>query len=166
MRRSAQYTSQKSVGDELAGDFDTGMYGTQLAFSYASTIFTLARTSVDTNSEVRSPFGGYPGYTSILVEDFNRAGEDTWLIGLSYDFAAIGLNGLSAFSNYVRGDTPDSGSAASPDQKELDFTLDYRPGWRLLKGLWIRARAGFVNRHHAGDINDYRIILNYSVPLH
>ena len=166
VRFSAQYTSQKSVGDELIGEFDTAMYGTQLAFSYASAILTLARTSVDTNSEVRSPFGGYPGYTSVQVEDFNRAGEDAWLIGLSYDFSGIGLDGLSGFSNYVLGDTPDSGSGASPDQKELDFTLDYRPGGRLLQGLWIRTRAGFVNRHHAGDINDYRIIVNYSVPLH
>jgi hypothetical protein len=166
VRISAQYTSQKSMGDELIGDFDTGMYGTQLSFSYASAILTLARTSVDRDSGLRSPFGGYPGYTSILVEDFNRAGENAWLVGLSYDFARIGLDGLSAFSNYVRGDTPDSGSSASPDQKELDFTFDYRPGWRLLKGLWIRARAGFVNRHHAGDIDDYRIIMNYSIPLH
>jgi hypothetical protein len=166
VRLSGQYTAQKSIGDELIGDFVTGMYGAKLAISYESVILTLARTCVDTNSEVRSPFGGYPGYTSVLVEDFNRAGEDAWLIGISYDFARIGLDGLSAFSNYVRGDTPDSGGAASPDQKELDFTLDYRPGGSLLEGLWIRARAGFVNRHHAGDINDYRIIANYGIPLH
>jgi len=166
LRLSGQYTAQKSTGDELVGDFDTRMYGARLAMSYNSLILTLARTSVDRNSGIRTPYGGYPGYTSILVEDFNRAGEDAWLIGLSCDFARIGLDGLSAFSNYVRGDTPDRGKVASPDQKELDFTLDYRPGGSLLKGLWIRARAGFVDRNHAGDINDYRIIVNYSVPLH
>ena len=98
---------------------------------------------------------------------FNRAGEDAWLIGLSYTFSRFGLDGLSAFSNFVDSDTPDNGSAASPDQQELDITVDYRFPGELLKGLWIRARAAFVDQDGTGadDINDYRVILNYSIPL-
>ena len=33
--------------------------------------------------------------------------------------------GLSAFLDYAKGDTPDSGTAASPDQDEFDYTVDY-----------------------------------------
>jgi hypothetical protein len=165
---SVQFTDQRSTGDELIGDFETGMAGIKLDASYKNAILTLARTTVDNDANVRIPFGGYPGYASVIVQDFNRAGEDAWLVGLSYKFSRFGLDGLSAFTNFVDSDTPDNGSAASPDQQELDFTVDYRFSGDLLEGLWIRARAAFVDQNGSGadDINDYRIILNYSIPLH
>ncbi|MDH3900012.1 MAG: OprD family porin, partial [Gammaproteobacteria bacterium] len=165
---SVQFTDQRSTGDELIGNFETGMAGIKLDASYKNAILTLARTTVDNDAGVRSPFGGYPGYASVIVQDFNRAGEDAWLVGLSYKFSRFGLDGLSAFTNFIDSDTPDNGSAASPDQQELDFTVDYRFSGDLLEGLWIRARAAFVDQDGSGaeDINDYRIILNYSIPLH
>ena len=46
--------------------------------------------------------------------------------------------------------TPNSGSAASPNQDELDITLDYGPKQGLLKGLWLRARAGWLDQYGAG----------------
>jgi hypothetical protein len=167
LRVSGQFTDQRSTGDELVGDFETGMAGIKLDASYKHGILTLARTWVDNDATVRSPFGGYPGFASIIIQDFNRAGEDAWLIGLSYEFSRIGLDGLSAFTTYVSSDTPDNGSAASPDQQEIDFTVDYRFTGDFLEGLWIRARAAFVDQDGSGaeDIDDYRLILNYSLPL-
>lgn len=168
LRVSAQFTDQRSIGDELISNFETGMASIKLDASYKNAILTLARTTVDNNAGIRSPFGGYPGFASLIIQDFNRAGEDAWLVGLSYTFSRFGLDGLSAFTNFVDSDTPDNGSAASPDQQELDFTIDYRFQDDLLDGLWIRARAAFVDQNGSGaeDIDDYRIILNYSVPLH
>ena len=29
---------------------------------------------------MQNPWSGYPGYTSVQVEDFNRAGEDAWML--------------------------------------------------------------------------------------
>jgi hypothetical protein len=167
LRVSGQFTDQRSIGDELVGDFETGMYGVKLDVSYKNAILTLARTSVDNNDDVSSPFGGYPGFASVIVEDFNRAGEDAWLVGLHYKFSHFGLDGLSAFANFVDSDTPDNGSAESPDQQELDLTVDYRFSGKSVEGLWIRARAAFVDQNGTGadDIKDYRIIVNYSIPL-
>ena len=56
-----------------------------------------------------------------MVESFNRADEDAGLVGASYDFAEIGLPGLSSFLIHAQGDTPDSGSNASPDQRETRY---------------------------------------------
>ena len=114
---------------------------------------------------IRNPFGGYPGYLSLMISSFNRAEEDGWLLGLSYDFSELGLPGLSGFVNYADGDTPDGGPRASPDQEEFDVTVDYRPDLRLLNGLWLRARAAWLDRDETpaggGDVTDYRLILNY-----
>jgi hypothetical protein len=166
LRLSAQYTDQRAVGDERIGDFETSAIGGKFAISYRHAILSLAFSSIDNDSSIRSPWGGYPGYLSLVNKDFDRAGEDAWLVGLSYDFSRLGLTGLSAFANYARGDTPDSGSKATPDQQELDLTVDYRFN-DALKGLWIRARTALVDQDGSAgkDSQDYRLIVNYSLPL-
>jgi hypothetical protein len=101
-----------------------------------------------------------------MVEDFDRAGENAWLIGLSYHFKRIGLKGLSAYTNYAYGNTPDRGSFASADQSEWDMTVDYKPQSHLLDGLWLRLRRASVERNNSGnDLIDYRIILNYEMQF-
>jgi hypothetical protein len=166
---SLQMTDQRSVGDELDGNFDAHVAGVQISTSYRHAILRVAYTSTDDESGIRSPFGGYPGYASIIVKDFDRAGENAWLVGLSYKFTELGMPGLSAFINYAEGDTPDRGAAASPDQEELDITVDYHFQSRLLKGLWLRGRAAFVDQDNsfasADDVDDYRLIVNYELPI-
>lgn len=169
LRLGGQFTHQKDVGDAIGGDFDTFVYGGKVSGSWRNAIITLAFSSTDDDARIRSPYGGYPGYLSLMLSDFNRAGEDAWLAGASYDFTSIGVPGLSGFANYARGYTPDSGSTASSDQSEFDITVDYRFQSHAVKGLWLRARAAFLDQDEdvAGgfDVRDYRVILNYTLPL-
>jgi hypothetical protein len=164
---SGQYTSQWSVGEELDGEFNTFVLGGKAALSYRGGILSLAFSSTDSESRIRSPFGDYPGYLSLMLKDFNRADEDAWLVGLSYDFGFVGIDGLSFFANYAGGNTPDSGLNASPDQEEFDLTVDYRFEKGPLKGLWLRFRSAFVDQDgpNAEDIDHFRIIMNYDIPI-
>lgn len=102
-----------------------------------------------------------------MLKDFNRAGEDAWLVSLKYDFGNIGLDGLSPFAKYACGDTPDSGDLASPDQEELDLTVDYRFKKTVLKEVWFRFRWAYLNQDGPDpqDINHLRLILNYDIPV-
>jgi len=164
---SAQYANQRSVGDQLGGDFDTSFWGAKFAASRGGLLFTVARTSTTNNAGIRNDWGGDPSYISIIVENFNRAGEDAWLLGLSSDFSYFGDNGFSAFINYARGDTPDNGSNASPDQSELDLTLDYKPGTGLAKGLWFRLRGAVVDQdgNNDNDLREVHLIANYDFSV-
>ena len=87
---SAQFTSQNSVGDELGGDFDTRSWGAKLATSYGGGVLTLAHTSTANDAAIQSSWGGKPSYLSLMIKDFDRAGEDAWLVGLSTDFRFFG----------------------------------------------------------------------------
>ncbi len=162
---STQYANQRSVGDQLGGDFDTRFWGAKLAASHGGLLFTVARTSTTNNAGIRNDWGGDPSYISIIIENFNRAGEDAWLLGLSSDFSYFGDNGFSAFINYARGDTPDNGSNASPDQSELDLTVDYKPGTGLAKELWFRLRGAFVNQDGGNDLREVHLIANYDFSV-
>jgi len=164
---SAQFANQRSVGDQLGGDFDTSFWGAKLAASHGGLLLTLARTSTTNNAGIQSNWGGDPSYISIMIKDFNRAGEDAWLLGLSSDFRYFGDTGFSGFINYAWGDTPDNGSDASPDQSEFDLTLDYKPRTGVAKGLWFRLRAAFVDQDGADgkDLRDIRLIANYDFSV-
>ena len=167
LKLSAQFTDQQSIGDESIGNFDTRTGGVKASISYRGAVLTAAATITDESSGIRSPYGGRPGYLSIIVKDFDRADEDAWLIGMAYDFSFIGLNGLSAYTNYAKGYTPDTGSAASPDQTEWDITIDYRPEMPILEGLWFRYRRADINQDGTGanDLVDNQFILNWEIPL-
>ena len=164
LRLSGQYTDQRSIGNESIGNFDTHALGGKVAVSYRHAILSLAFSTIGNDTGIKNPWGGYPGYLSLVNKDFDRAGEDAWLIGLSYDFTRLGLPELSAFANYANGDTPDNGSNASPDQQEFDLTIDYR-FTGVMNGLWVRARTAYVDQDGGLDSQDYRLIVNYSVPL-
>ncbi|MGB5726807.1 MAG: OprD family outer membrane porin, partial [Thiogranum sp.] len=79
LRLGGQYTDQRSVGDEIGGDFDTFVFGGKVAASYRSATLTLAFSSTDDGAGIRNPYGGYPGYLSLMIKSFNRADEDAWL---------------------------------------------------------------------------------------
>ena len=164
---SAQFANQRSVGDQLGGDFDTSFRGVKLAASHSGLLLTLARTSTTNNARMQNNWGGSPSYISLMIRDFDRAGEDAWLLGLSSDFSYFGDNHFSGFINYAWGDTPDTGNDASPDESELDLTLDYKPKTGVAKGLWFRLRAAFVNQDGADgkDLRDIRLIANYDFSV-
>lgn len=167
LQLSAQFTRQNSIGDELGGDFDTHTWGAKLATSYGGLVLSLAHTSTSSDAGIQSYWGGKPSYLSLMIKDFDRADEDAWLVGLSSDFRYFGEHGFSGFINYARGDTPDCGSNASPDQSEFDITLDYRPVAGIFKGLWFRLRGALADQDGSDgtDLKEIRFIVNYDFSI-
>jgi hypothetical protein len=167
IRLSLQLTDQRSVGDELDGEFDTYLFGGKAAASYQGGILSFAFSTTGSGSRILNPYGSSPGYLSLMLRDFSRADEDAWLVGLSYSFSKLGFGGLSMFTNYARGNTPDSGENASPDQEEIDLTVDYRFKRDFLKGLWLRVRGAYLNQDgpEGNDVKQFRAIINYELPV-
>jgi hypothetical protein len=167
---SLQFSTQNTVGDDLlTGDsYNSFFWGIQDAVSYRHAVLKAAVNQTDTGATMRSFYGSYPGYTSSIVEDFNRAGETSWLVGLSYDFGRLGLKDLSLSSNYISG----SGAVDEitkldiADKTETDVTLDYKVSDGLLKGFWIRLRSATITEEHKPNTQDYRVIVNYEIPLY
>ena len=171
---SAQYADQRSVGDDLltGSPFSTYQIGVKADASYGGGILTLAYTHTSQGADMQSPWGGYPGYTSVQVQDFNRAGENALMVKASYDFTRLGLTGLTAYSLWVHGwnRINSSTKAPVPNENEFDADVQYRPQWKFLKGLWFRVRYANVHQYqgpHGNEnaMNDFRVIVNYDIPL-
>jgi hypothetical protein len=168
---SAQFTDQRSVGGDLLKgySFSTNQFGVKGDISYGGGVLSLGYTTDSRGADLQSPWSGYPGYTSVQVKDFNRAGEDAFIAKASYDFTRLGLEGVTAYALFVHGwgrvDPTTKNSV--PDENEFNADLQWRPQWKFLKGLWFRMRYAYVYQYEGPEYNldDFRVIVNYDVPL-
>jgi len=166
IKLSAQLTDQRSIGEDLltGSQFNTQVFSSQLALSYEYTVLRFAFSTTSNDRRIISPYGGYPGYISLMLNDFNLAGEEAFLIGLSYSFDKLGLDWLSFYTNFAYGyDAIDPEVKESlPDQKEFNITLDLTPKLFDNRDLWLRVRYANVEVDGENEsINDFRVILNY-----
>lgn len=158
----AQFTDQRDVGDSLVGDFSTQFGGVQASVGRDSLIGHVAYTRT-WGETVRSPWGGDPSFNSVMISDFNRTDEESLRLGVSWKLEEIGLPNWSGFVNYVWGDTPD-GPSGSPDQEEINVTLDYRMEKGPFEKFWLRFRVARNDRDQGGnDRLDFRVIANHTL---
>jgi outer membrane porin, OprD family len=158
IRGELQFIDQRSVGDELLGSFGTQLYGASLTASYRSAVLSMSFTSTTTSGlKILRQFGGVPAFNSLMISDFARAGEDSFRVGVSYDFARIGLAGFKAFANYAHGEL-----LANQHEDEIDATADYRIDHGPLKNFWLRLRYAYNSPSNQPATKDFRIILNYT----
>ena len=160
---AAQYSHESSTGDELlAGDFTTYQWGVKGEVAYGPTLFTVAYTDTGRDDNMRNPWSGYPGYTSVQVEDFNRAGEDALMLRAGFSFPKV--PGLSAYALWVNGGSP--AFQGQFEKQEIDFNLQYAFPEGALKGLSMRFRYAVVSQNDAtdSDLEDLRFIVYYDPP--
>ncbi len=165
---SGQYTRQDSDGDELDGEFEVNHYGARITWKDGWYSGSLAYTDYPEEDRLRSPWGGIPGYTSVLINNFARPEEAAWLLGGTVNFDTLGVRGLSINARGIWGDTPDCGESASPDQDEYNLNFNYRPPAGKLAGLFLQLRFGWVDRddtcqrNDAVDVTEVRFVTNYA----
>jgi hypothetical protein len=168
---AAQFTDQRSVGDDfLKGfDFSVNQVGVKTEMSYGGALLSLAFTTASSGADLQNPWSSYPGYTSVQVQDFNRAKEKAFLVKAAYDFTPLGLEGVTAYALFVHGwDRIDSSTGLDvSNENELDLDLQWKPKSGFFKNFWPRFRYAVVHEHEGQEryIHDFRIILNYDFSL-
>jgi hypothetical protein len=165
VKLAAQFADQRSTGDNLLSgqEFSTSQWGVKADWNLGATLLTLAYTDTANGDAMRNPWSGYPGYTSVQVQSFNRAGESAIMLRGAYDFSRHGAEGLSAYALWVRGDGV---NAPAYNEDEFDLNLQWTPKGGALRGLSFRLRYAQVMQRGGGDpnINDLRFIVNYDFP--
>ncbi|MES2870090.1 MAG: OprD family porin [Pseudomonadota bacterium] len=111
--------------------------------------------------------------TDMQISKFARAGERTWQARYSYDFAKVGVPGLTAGAVYLRGDNIDTYGAAGTQttnggsEWERDLTLAYVVQEGALKNLGVMWKNAMWRNDIAStrDQDENRLIVSYSIPL-
>ena len=117
--------------------------------------------------------------TDMQIAKFARAGERTWQARYSYDFAKVGVPGLTAGVVYLRGDNIDttgrvgssvpqvSTNATGRSEWERDLTVAYVVPEGPLKNVGVMWKNATWRNDIPGqrDQDENRLILSYSIPL-
>jgi len=160
-----QLSHQRSIGSEDIGNFKTWHWGASIISSWQFIVVNLRYTITGKDSGLKSPWGGRPHYNSLMLLNFDRAGEQSAGLTVSYSLDQWKLPDFSLSMNFARGlFAEDENGVDQEDVHEFDITLDYKPSDKRLNGLWVRIRYGEADR---GDktLRDFRAILNYPVSL-
>jgi hypothetical protein len=165
-RFQGQFTHQASVGDEFIGSFRTWVASGRIATSFRGFTGWLAFSKTDDEERIRSPYGSYAGYISLMQSDFNQAGERAWSVGLSV--APKAIPGWSGFFQYARGDGgfDPLTLVEGADEQEFDLTVDYEIKEGRWRGFWLRLRGSALDAK--GEENTawpVRVIPNYTLPI-
>ncbi|TBU95457.1 OprD family porin [Phytopseudomonas dryadis] len=101
----------------------------------------------------------------VQIGDFANAEERSWQARYDYNFAAIGIPGLTFMTRYISGDNV--AVAAGNDGKEWERNMDiaYTIQSGALKNLNLKWRNATVRSNFGNDLDENRLILSYSMPL-
>ncbi|WP_285419087.1 OprD family porin [Pseudomonas sp. efr-133-TYG-5] len=104
--------------------------------------------------------------TDMQIQKFGRAGERTWQGRYSYDFAKVGLPGLTAGVVYLRGDNIDT-----PSGDHTEWERDFTVGYVVPEGPFKNVGLMWKNATWRTDLpstrsqDENRLIVSYSIPL-
>lgn len=111
--------------------------------------------------------------TDSQIAKFARAGEHTWQARYSYDFAKVGVPGLTAGMVYLRGDDIDTNrtSTAAAGNNSTEWERDLTVGYVVPEGplknvgfMWKNA-TWRTSIPGVRDQDENRLIVSYSIPL-
>ncbi|MFJ3368661.1 OprD family porin [Pseudomonas sp. NPDC086251] len=113
--------------------------------------------------------------TDSQIQKFARAGERTWQARYAYDFAKVGVPGLTAGVVYLRGDNIDTVSGTRPfaqvangaSEWERDLTVGYVVQSGALKNLGVMWKNATwrTDLPSTRSQDENRLIVSYSIPL-
>ncbi|CAI8799167.1 OprD family porin [Pseudomonas sp. NPDC087626] len=103
--------------------------------------------------------------SDIQVRNFAAAEEKAWQLRYDYNFAALGVPGMSAFVRYVNGDNVAVAGGNGGKEWERDFDLSYVIQSGPLKNLGLRWRNAMVRSNFGPSVDDNRLIVSYSLAL-
>ncbi|NHN77435.1 OprD family porin [Azotobacter chroococcum] len=162
-------------GDGKAGSVDNQYVGLNLGYKLGGHRLTLGGALSSGDSAMPYIAGSEPHLISeyALSSEFLNADEHYWNVRYDYDFAALGIPGLTGMLRFMKGtnvDLPERLGGSGQSESERDLELSYVVQSGPLKNLAFRVRnARYQNSFAANatmrDDNETRINVDYTWKL-
>ena len=101
----------------------------------------------------------------VQINDFANTEERSWQARYDYNFASLGIPGLTFMTRYISGDNVQVGAGNGGKEWERDMDLAYVLQSGPLKNLGLKWRNATVRSNFGNDLDENRLILSYSLPL-
>lgn len=158
-----------------SGEIDNNTWSAYMTYRYTAHSITAGYQKVSDNSNFIQPNQNGLGegalgaavylYTDRLVAQFNRAGENTFYGQYSYDFASLGVPGLSTAISYYGGKGANVASGSTGSEWERDLFIDYVVQSGPLKGVGIGWRNIMYRGNIQRDQDENRVVISYATSI-
>jgi hypothetical protein len=102
----------------------------------------------------------------VQINDFAEPNERSAQLRYDYDFAALGVPGLTFMSRYVRGEQAEAKtSTGSGHEWERNTDLGYVVQSGKLKNVGIKWRNASYRSSYTTGLDENRLIVSYSFPI-
>lgn len=153
--------------DDGRSNVDNKAFGAMVTYGLAGHAFGLGYQKMSGDTGAAYINGTDPFLVNyVQIGDFANKDETSWQARYDFNFASIGIPGLTFMTRYLTGDNVDRGAAASDGQEwERNTELMYVFQDGALKNLGVRWRNASVRSNFANDIDENRLIVSYTLPL-
>jgi hypothetical protein len=159
-----RYFNSVDSGSAYAGKIDNDMFSGQLSYAISGHTFGGGYQALRGDA-------GLPYISGATVYSFSNAGigkfieedEKTWMLSYGYNFAALGVPGLTFSTRYLSGN--DGKSSTKVKEWERDAEVAYVVQQGTFKGLGVRLRNYVYRADYSRGRDSNRIYFTYDIAL-
>lgn len=168
LRSDIRYFDSNDIGAGKAGKIDNRNFNGMFTLSVGTQRFSAAFQRLSGDSVFPVIDTGTPYVANLVTYNtFTKANEKSWQLRYEYDFAALGIPGLTFMTRYVKGSEIRTPAVSNGSEWERDTDLTYVFQRGALEGLNLRWRNV---TYRSGDgltqkLDENRLIVGYTWKL-
>ncbi|MDR6958166.1 hypothetical protein J2W43_002147 [Pseudomonas brassicacearum] len=168
LRSDLRYFDSNDIGAGKAGKIDNRNFNGMFTLSVGAQRFSAAFQRLSGDSVFPVIDTGTPYVVNLVTYNtFTKANEKSWQLRYEYDFAALGIPGLTFMTRYVKGSEIRTPTVRNGSEWERDTDLTYVFQRGALEGLNLRWRNV---TYRSGDgltqkLDENRLIVGYTWKL-
>ncbi|OLS64833.1 OprD family porin [Pseudomonas putida] len=153
-------------GQARGGKIDNTSLNGMLSYGLNGHKFSAAYQSMSGDSAFPYVDGSDPYLVNFVqINDFAGADERSWQVRYDYDFAKLGVPGLTFMTRYINGDNVSLANGSEGKEWERNTELKYVVQNGTFKNVAVRLRNATYRSSFARDADEVRLLVSYSVAL-
>ncbi|WP_313308522.1 OprD family porin [Stutzerimonas nitrititolerans] len=157
--------------DDGSSNVDNKAFGAMVTYSVSGHSFGLGYQKMSGDTGFAYLGGNVDPYlvNFVQINDFANKDEKSWQARYDYNFAAMGIPGLTFMTRYITGDNfdrvagADAGTEGKEWERNTDIAYTFQEG--ALKNLNVKWRNATSRNNYGNDLDENRLIVSYTIPL-
>ncbi|EZP27085.1 OprD family porin [Pseudomonas sp. RIT288] len=158
----------KDDGSARAGELDNKTWSGMFSARYGGNTFYVGLQKLTGDSawmRVNGTSGGTLANDSYNAS-YDNAQERSWQVRHDYNFAALGIPGLTLMNRYISGDNVHTGTITDGKEWGRESELGYTVQSGTLRDLNVRWRNSTIRRDFSNnEFDENRLIISYPISL-
>ncbi|MCQ6259514.1 OprD family porin [Pseudomonas sp. Q11] len=156
----------KSTDDGHFRPLDNRAANGLVSYTLGSNVFTAAYQRMSGDDPFPYIANSDPYLVNFVqINDFANTQERSWQLRYDYNFAALGIPGLTFMTRYVNGDNAQLAGGNTGKEWERDTDIGYVIQSGSLKNLGVKLRNATVRSNFGNDLDETRLIVSYTLAL-